>query len=118
MHTVVETPIFTRRADALLSREERDALIARLAAEPTAGVLIPGLGGVRKLRFAAPGRGKSGGHRVIYFFGGADMPVYALLIYGKGEQADLTPDQRKAMAALAEELKAAHRRPARRATRG
>jgi hypothetical protein len=66
MHAVLETSIFSRRADALLSRDERTELMGVLASDPMAGDVIPGLGGVRKLRFAPKGRGKSGGFRVIY----------------------------------------------------
>jgi hypothetical protein len=67
LHAVVETSIFSRRADALLSREDRDNLIDALARDPLAGDVMPGLGDVRKLRFAPKGRGKSGGFRVIYY---------------------------------------------------
>lgn len=109
VQTVIETRIFTRRVDALLSARDRDDLVTLLASQPLAGVLVPRLGGVRRLRFAPHGRGKSGAFRVIYFFGGTDMPVYALLIYGKNERADLSPAQRRAVAALAEDLKEAHR---------
>jgi hypothetical protein len=66
MRAVLETSAFSRRADALLATEERFALIDKLASNPHCGDLIPGLGGIRKLRFAAGGRGKSGGFRVIY----------------------------------------------------
>ncbi|MBV8165173.1 MAG: addiction module toxin RelE, partial [Alphaproteobacteria bacterium] len=66
--TVQETSIFSRRADALLSVEERAQLIDFLANNPLAGDVIEGTGGVRKVRFAAKGRGKSGGVRVIYYF--------------------------------------------------
>ena len=52
LHAVIETSIFSRRADALLSREDRADLIEALARDPMAGDLMPGLGGVRKLRFA------------------------------------------------------------------
>jgi hypothetical protein len=52
MHSVLETSIFTRRADALLTRIERSELVSMLAATPLAGALVPGLGGIRKLRFA------------------------------------------------------------------
>ena len=58
MQSVVETSIFTRQADSLLSWDERAKLIGLLASEPEAGDLVPGLGGIRKLRFAAGGRGK------------------------------------------------------------
>jgi hypothetical protein len=65
VQSVVETPIFSRRADALLTRDERAELITTLASNPMAGDVIPGTGGVRKLRFGARGRGKRGGFRVI-----------------------------------------------------
>jgi len=67
VQSVVETPIFSRRADALLTRDERAELITTLASNPMAGDVIPGTGGVRKLRFGAGGRGKRGGVRVIYY---------------------------------------------------
>ena len=112
MQSVAETSIFSRRADALLTREERMKLIGTLAADPKAGVLIPGLGGIRKLRFAAGGKGKSGAFRVIYYVADVDWPILALLIYGKGEQENITPDQQKALLALleGEKAKAAARR--------
>ena len=100
MHSVAETSIFTRRADALLGREDRAALIGKLAADPMAGDLVPGLGGIRKLRFARAGRGKSGGFRVIYYFASVNRPVLALLIYAKNEQDNITPQQQKALLAL------------------
>ena len=70
MRTVAETPTFTRQTDKLLAEEERRALIDLLAEDPSAGEKIPGTAGVRKLRFAASGRDKRGGARVIYFYGG------------------------------------------------
>ncbi len=69
---------------------------------------MPGLGGVRKLRFAPKGRGKSGAFRVIYYLLTKDQPILALLIYGKNEQADLSPAQRKIVADLAAEMKRSH----------
>jgi len=60
VHAVAETSIFTRRAEALLTRDDRMALINTLATSPQAGDLVPGMGGIRKLRFAPAGRGKSG----------------------------------------------------------
>lgn len=105
MHAVVETSIFTRRADALLSREERADLIEMLARDPLAGDVVPGLGGVRKLRFAPTGRGKSGAFRVIYYMLAQNHPILALLLYGKNERADLSPAQRKMVADLAIEMK-------------
>jgi hypothetical protein len=110
LQTVVETPTFIRRAEKLLSSEEYAALIFWLARHPTSGDEIVGTGGVRKLRFAAKGKGKSGGVRVIYYFHDVDLPVYALLLYGKNERADLTPDERKSVAAFATAIKATRRR--------
>ena len=79
LHTVLETSIFSRRADALLSRDERMELINILARDPLAGDVMPGLGSVRKLQFVA------GAFRVVYCVLTSDHPVLALLIYGKNE---------------------------------
>lgn len=106
LHAVLETSIFSRRADALLSRDERVTLIDILAREPLAGDVVPGLGGVRKLRFAPKGRGKSGAFRVIYYVLTEELPILALLIYGKNEQVNPTPEQTRAMAAVVAEFKA------------
>ena len=105
--SVVETASFVRRAEKLLSADEHDALITLLAEQPEAGDEIPGTGGVRKLRFGAQGKGKSGGARVIYYFFDQETPLYAIFIYGKGEQADLSSDQAKAFSTLAAGIKAA-----------
>jgi mRNA-degrading endonuclease RelE of RelBE toxin-antitoxin system len=94
MQTVVETPVFIRRAEKLLSEDEHDDLITYLATNPRAGNEIVGIGNVRKVRFAGKGRGKSGGVRVIYYFYDENIPIYALLIYAKNERADLTAEQR------------------------
>lgn len=110
MLTVAETSLFRKRAAVLLSEEEHDELIEFLAANPEAGDEIVGTGGVRKVRFAARGKGKSGGVRVIYYYYSDDAPLYALLIYGKNEKADLSAEDRKAISALASAIKKAARR--------
>jgi hypothetical protein len=110
MHSVLETSIFTRRADALLTREERAELVAALGRNPQAGDLIPGLGGIRKMRFAAGGQGKRGGVRVIWYVMTDDTPIMALMIYGKNEQANPTPEQRRVMLAVVEGMKRTARR--------
>ena len=66
--TVLETPFFIRKADGLLTEEEREKLVTFLGGNPEAGDLIPESGGVRKLRWASKGRGKRGGVRVVYYF--------------------------------------------------
>ena len=105
LYAVLETSIFSQRADALLSVEDRAELIDTLARDSLAGDVMPGLGGVRKLRFAPKGRGKSGGFRVIYYVLSESQPILALLIYGKNEQGDLSPAQRKVVAALLAQIK-------------
>ena len=112
MQTVAETPTFSRQADKLFDEDERRELIDFLAANPTAGDEIPGTGGVRKLRFGALGRGKRGGARVIYYFAGTAMPIYALLAYAKSARTDLTPTERRTVSALAAALKATGRNKA------
>jgi mRNA-degrading endonuclease RelE of RelBE toxin-antitoxin system len=103
--TVAETPEFSRRAARLLSPVEQEALVLALAMNPLAGNLIRGTGGVRKLRWARGGRGKSGGTRVIYYFHSDHAPLYLLTIYGKGEKADLTDEERSELATVTGILK-------------
>jgi len=105
--TVVETSTFARRAEQLLSVEEYADLILYLALHPESGDVVPNTGGVRKVRFAAKGRGKSGGVRAIYYFFDEENPLYALLLYGKNEQSDLAPKQKKEAAAFVARIKAA-----------
>jgi hypothetical protein len=105
--TVVETSAFARRAERLLSAEEHEELIFYLAMNPGAGDEIPGTGGVRKVRFAARGKGKSGGVRVIYYFYDEENPLYAIFLYGKDEQANLTGAQKREVAGFAAMIKAA-----------
>ena len=76
--TVVETRSFRKKAERLLSEIQILELIVYLSANPGAGVLIKRTAGIRKLRWATSGRGKSGGVRVIYYFLNRDMPLYLL----------------------------------------
>ena len=110
LQTVAETQPFIARAEKLLSHAEREELIFLLASNPTAGVLIQGTGGLRKLRFGIAGRGKRGGVRVVYFFYNADMPLYLLALFAKNEKSDLTAAERHALRDLTRRLVAAHRR--------
>ena len=105
MQTVAETPTFSRQAGKLFSGDEKRELIDYLAENPLAGDEIPGTGGVRKIRFGASGRGKRGGARVIYFYGGERVPIYALLAYSKSQKTDLSPTERRAVAALVEAIR-------------
>ena len=92
-----------------MDEAERSELVDFLARNPLAGDVIKETGGVRKIRWARPGAGKSGGFRAVYFFYDEDAPIYAILAYGKGQQAELSPKQRQAAAKFVHELKAAIR---------
>lgn len=107
--SVVETPEFLSATRKLMNDEERTLLVEYLAYNPTAGDLIPGTGGVRKLRWGLEGRGKRGGGRVIYFHRSAGMPLFALTAFAKNERADLSQqdlkDFRQLTASLVETFK-------------
>lgn len=81
--TVVETAPFLRDAKVLLSEEERAQLVLFLGTNPTAGALMENTGGVRKLRWARSGGGKSGGYRVLYYYYSERIPLFVLGIYAK-----------------------------------
>lgn len=93
--TVAELPDFASEADHLLGERSHRELIEFLGLNPEAGVVVPGTGGVRKLRWGTPGRGKRGGSRVIYYFHSENIPILALRIYAKNIKANLTPGERK-----------------------
>ncbi len=103
---VIETPIFTRRIQNILTDEEYRLLQSQLVQRPDSGKIIPGSGGLRKLRWSASGRGKRGGARVIYYWFVSDDVILMLFAFPKNEQADLTPDQLKQLKKIVEgELK-------------
>lgn len=98
MQTVIETAEFLRRAEECgVTEEERAEIVEFLASNPLAGDEISGTGGARKVRFAGKGRGKSGGHRVITFYSGDDIPVFLITMFTKNEKTDLTPKERNAL---------------------
>ncbi|HXQ51078.1 MAG TPA: type II toxin-antitoxin system RelE/ParE family toxin [Stellaceae bacterium] len=92
----METPEFLSATRKLLDGVELAALVDYLAYNPTAGDVIQGSGGVRKLRWRLDGRGKRGGARVIYFYHDAGVPVFLLTAYAKNERADLSDAERNA----------------------
>lgn len=105
LQTVVETAEFLIRSSKLMSDEQRARLVEMLARDPECGEILQGTGGVRKVRIALPGRGKSGGARVIYYFHSERLPVFALTVFAKNERANLTPAERNAMAAVVRAIK-------------
>jgi hypothetical protein len=91
--TFIEDDGFQRRCKGLLDDDELCGLMDWLAARPDAGKVIPGGGGLRKMRWAVKGHGKRGGARVIYFWWLADDKILLLDIYAKGKQEDLSADE-------------------------
>jgi len=83
MISFVETKLFTRLVQEYLSDDEYSSLQQALLSDPGAGAVIPGSGGVRKLRWGVAGRGKRGGIRVIYFLRTRQGQIWMLTLYAK-----------------------------------
>jgi hypothetical protein len=102
--SVVEMPAYLRDAVRVLSEEERAAAVDLVAANPQAGDLIPGGGGIRKVRLGFGGRGKRGGARVIYYHHSDRIPVFLLALFAKNERADLTRAETSELARIVKTL--------------
>jgi hypothetical protein len=100
---IIETSIFTRQVDELLGEEEYRSLQTELVNRPDAGPVIQGSGGLRKVRWAIKGHGKSGGVRVIYYWAVSPEQLLMLYIYSKVERADLTRGQLAILRKVVEE---------------
>jgi len=90
---IFETSIFTKKISTLLNDEEYRALQNVLVEMPGSGDIIQGSGGIRKIRWGASGRGKSGGARVIYYWATQHDQIFMLYAYTKNERDNLTKDQ-------------------------
>ncbi len=91
--TVVETPEFIKRAHAIgMSNEDRLDVIDQLATNPEAGISLGG--GLRKVRVARQGSGKSGGYRVLHFYRSSDMPLFLLTVFAKNEKTNISPSEK------------------------
>jgi hypothetical protein len=89
MLTVAETPTFVRLSSNIWNEEERMSFISFIANYPEAGNVIPGTGGIRKVRWSATGRGKRGGTRVVYFNRLANGEIWLLLVYEKSVRENI-----------------------------
>jgi len=105
MQTVAETRHFVACAEKFLSEDQRNELIDFLATRPLRGDFLAGTGGIRKVRFAGSGRGKSGGVRVVYYYHSPDEPIFLLEIFGKNEKANLTTAERNRLGKIVAEIK-------------
>ena len=106
LQTVVELPEFLRRAKAIMSEDERAALVDFVAGNPEAGISLGG--GLRKVRVARPGGGKSGGYRTVYVFGGAHIPIFLVTVFAKNDKDNLTRAEQAELIALSKTLIASY----------
>lgn len=97
---IIETSVFTRRLKILLSDEEYRLLQNEIILNPEKGKIIRSSGGLRKLRWSASGKGKSGGVRIIYYWVKPKEIILMLLIYSKNERDDLSSEQLKILKSL------------------
>ena len=102
--TVVETPHFNSLANKTLTEAERQALASTLAHDPTQGDRLVQGSGIRKLRSARGGRGKSGGIRVVYFYHSPRMPLFLLTLFAKNERDNLKPSEVRILGEAAKAL--------------
>lgn len=102
LQAVVELPEFLRRAKGIMSEQEQAALVNYIAANPEAGVSLGG--GLRKVRIAREGGGKSGGYRTIYVFGGAHLPIFLVTVFAKNERDNLGRAEQAELIALSKAL--------------
>jgi hypothetical protein len=106
--TVLQLPKFKAEAGELIGADGVEELAAYLAEHPSAGDVIPAAGGARKLRWAAKGKGKRGGARVIYVYVVVAARIYLLRCYAKNVKANLTASETKELRQIAAHLKGAH----------
>jgi hypothetical protein len=102
LQTVVELPEFLRRAKAIMTDDERTGVVDFIAGNPEAGISLGG--GLRKVRSAREGGGKSGGYRTIYVFGGLEMPIFLLTVFAKNEKDNLSKSEQAELVAMCKAL--------------
>ena len=99
---IIETSVFTRRVTKLLTEDEYRQFQSFLVEHPEEGAIIPGSGGLRKIRWSGSGRGKRGGSRIIYYWATNKGQILMLFIYAKNERDNLTSEQLKLLSRIVE----------------
>ncbi len=94
MNTIIETNIFSAKAAKIWTRSEYEDFIVYIASSPNSGDLVPGSGGVRKIRWSTQGTGKRGGVRIIYF-NSANQQTWLLTMYAKNERENIPSHELK-----------------------
>ncbi len=102
--TIVETNFFQKKSRKLFEESELDDLKNFLALSPQTGDIIPGLRGIRKVRWKRNQKGKSGGVRIIYFFYNIEMPIFLLDIYAKSKKSDLSSQEKQELNKIVDTL--------------
>jgi hypothetical protein len=107
---VIEISSFSKRIDQFIGerkvlREDFESLKKSLAKDPEQGELIPGTGGIRKVRLKSSTKGKRGGFRVCYFDDPERGELFLMKLYPKNEQENLSPDEKKALKEFANMVK-------------
>jgi mRNA-degrading endonuclease RelE of RelBE toxin-antitoxin system len=100
---IVETSLFTKRIGAILKEEEYRTLQSHLVENPDSDVVVPGAGGIRKIRWGMREKGKRGGARVIYYWAVSRDKILMLHAFAKSERVDLTRDQLAILKGVVEE---------------
>jgi hypothetical protein len=103
--SVIETDAYLSKAAKIMSAEDMEAVVLLISESPTIGDVIPGSGGLRKMRIPLRGRGKRGGGRVIYWYYNAGYPAILMWAFAKNEASDLTPTQKKSLVAMSDAFK-------------
>jgi mRNA-degrading endonuclease RelE of RelBE toxin-antitoxin system len=110
MFTFIEHPTFTKQIESLFAKDEYRRLQTDLAAYPESGDVIPGLAGLRKLRWGAKGKGKRSGARIIYLLIPKPGIIYLFYAYTKGDITDMSSDQKKRLAKAVETIQKEHQK--------
>ena len=99
----IETTLFTKKVKDYLDDEQYRALQNTLIEDPLAGDVIPGMSGLRKVRWGSKSKGKRGGIRIIYYWQKSDKQIYLLTVYAKNEMSDLSANEKKILKRMVEE---------------